>query len=123
MNSSNDITVAKTGQVMVAYADGCLGPALDPKANCITSSLVSANTYANHGAIARQVSGRGLFAKYDPKSTRTSNGRSGSGGAIGAGSGSGSLAATGSSPLLPVTGGLLGAAGLLLLMLLRRRAS
>jgi len=107
---------------MVAYADGCLGPALDAKANCIASSLVSANSYAQHGAIARQVSGRGLFAKYDPKSATASGstGSSGSSGRSGAGS-TGSLAATGSSPVLPWVAGGVGGLGLLLLAVRRRR--
>jgi len=119
----NDITLTKTGQVMVAYADGCLGPALDAKANCIASSLVSANSYAQHGAIARQVSGRGLFAKYDPKSATASGstGSSGSSGRSGSGS-TGSLAATGSSPVLPWVAGGVGGLGLLLLAVRRRRA-
>jgi LPXTG-motif cell wall-anchored protein len=120
----NDITLTKTGQVMVGYADGCLPPALDAKANCVASTQVSANTYAQHGSIARQISGRGLFAAYDPKKPTTSTGRgaTGSGSAAGSGSGagsasrsgSGSLARTGSSPALPIVAlgvGLLGLAG------------
>ena len=58
----NDITITKTGKILIAMADGCLGPALDAKADCINSTLVSKNTYTQHGAIIRQVSGRGLLA-------------------------------------------------------------
>ncbi len=61
----NDITITKHGKVLVALADGCLGPKLDAKANCIDSRKVSSNTYTQHGAVVRQMSGRGLFAKYD----------------------------------------------------------
>jgi hypothetical protein len=61
----NDITVTKTGRILIAMADGCLGPSLDAKADCIDSTLVSKNTYTQHGAVIRQTSGRGLFAKYD----------------------------------------------------------
>jgi hypothetical protein len=116
----NDITVTKEGRVLVAYADGCLGPNLDPKANCIASPAVSANTYAQHGAIARQMTGRGLFAAYDPKTPATHN-RSGSAGSRSSGN-SGALAATGSSPLMPWLGGSVGGLGLLLLAVRRRWA-
>ncbi|HMC67702.1 MAG TPA: sialidase family protein, partial [Mycobacteriales bacterium] len=115
----NDITVTKTGMVMVGYADGCLGPALDAKANCIASTAVSANSYANHGAIARQVSGRGLFARFDPKSSTHSVSGTSSGSGSSAGS-SGSLAATGSSPLVPILGAVLAGIALLLLGVRRR---
>jgi hypothetical protein len=116
----NDITVTKTGQVMVGYADGCVGPALDVKANCIASTAVAANTYTNHGAIARQMTGRGLFAAYDPKSTRSSSGGRVTGSGSSSSADSGSLAATGTSPALPVTGGIVAGLALLLLMLRRR---
>src|SRR4051794_17676475 len=115
----NDITITKTGQVMVAYADGCLGPSLDSKANCIASNLVSANSYANHGAIARQVSGRGLFAKYDPK-TGSASGTTSSSSTVSSTGSNGSLAATGGSPLVPILGGVLGGIALLLLGVRRR---
>ena len=70
----NDITVTKQGRVMVAIADGCVPPSVDPidsqtkKAtnNCVASNNVSANGLVNHGAIIRQESGKGLFRKYDP---------------------------------------------------------
>src|SRR4051794_17950831 len=61
----NDITVTKHGRVLVAMADGCVGPSLDAKANCVNSALVANDTYTQHGAVIRQVDGRGLFAKYD----------------------------------------------------------
>jgi hypothetical protein len=59
---------------MVAIADGCVPPSVDPidsqtkKAtnNCVASNNVSANGLVNHGAIIRQESGKGLFRKYDP---------------------------------------------------------
>ena len=70
----NDITVTKQGRVMVAFADGCVPPSIDPidsqtsKAtnNCVASNKVSANGLVNHGAIVRQESGKGLFRRYDP---------------------------------------------------------
>jgi hypothetical protein len=61
----NDITVDKIGRVMVGYADGCVAKAIDADSNCIASTLVSANGYTDHGAIARQMSGKGLFKQYD----------------------------------------------------------
>jgi hypothetical protein len=57
----NDITMDKEGRVMVAYADGC------------TDTCVTATNYDYKGAsrpslgvIARQESGLGLLAKFDP---------------------------------------------------------
>src|SRR3954449_3522381 len=83
----NDITVTKQGKVLVAFADGCVGKAIDPKANCINSAAVSANTLTQHGGVIRQVSGRGLFAAYDPKTggTPSSTGTGGNGGSSGSG--------------------------------------
>jgi hypothetical protein len=121
----NDITVTKTGRVMVAIADGCVGPAIDPKANCIASPAVAKNTLTQHGAVIRQMSGKGLFAKYDVKSGGGTGqtGGSGSSGGSGSGSGSGSggnLASTGNSAVLPLTGVAVALLGLVLGM--RRRA-
>ena len=56
----NDITVTKRGMVMVGFADGCTNA-------CIDDTDVSANKLVDHGTIVRQISGKGLFAKYDPK--------------------------------------------------------
>ena len=68
---------------------------------------VSANTLTQHGGVIRQVSGRGLFAAYDPKTGTTgstgNNGGTGQG-AGGSGSAGGALSDTGSSPWLPVSG-------------------
>ena len=90
----NDITVDKIGRVMVGYADGCVGPKIEPKSNCIASNLVSANGYDDHGAIVRQMSGKGLFKKYDgilPGSGGASTQKPSS---------NGSLATTGMTPYL-----------------------
>jgi hypothetical protein len=65
------------------------------------------------------MTGRGLFAAYDPKTPTTK--RSASGGSRSTGT-SGSLAATGSSPALPWLGGGVVGLGLLLLLLRRRLA-
>ena len=51
-----DITVDKTGRVLVGYADGCV-------AACITDP--EKHTRDDNAAIARQTCGRGLFAEYD----------------------------------------------------------
>jgi hypothetical protein len=109
----NDITVTKTGRVLVGYADGCL-------AACVDSAAVSDNTFEDQGAIARQMHGRGLFAAYDTKQSAGStgstggNGTGGTGGAAGSGSGGTTTAAngsrlpeTGTSPLLPAGGAVL----------------
>ena len=56
----NDITLDKTGRVLVGYAKGCVGA-------CVSSTLVADNTLVKVGAIVRQQSGRGLFAAYDGK--------------------------------------------------------
>ena len=61
----NGITIDRTGHVMVGFADGCVGPALDPGSNCVASTEVSANGLVNHGAIVRQLTGKTLFARYD----------------------------------------------------------
>ena len=61
----NAITIDKTGRVMVGFADGCVGPAIDAKNNCVLDSSVGANKLVNHGAIVRQMTGKGLFRAYD----------------------------------------------------------
>ncbi|GAC1440257.1 MAG: hypothetical protein NVSMB55_04200 [Mycobacteriales bacterium] len=50
----NDITVDKTGHVLIGYADGCT-------AACVTSTNVSDNKQTAVGVIARQISGPLLF--------------------------------------------------------------
>ena len=104
----NDITLTKRGKVEVGYADGCLG-------TCVKSLLVKDNPLAQHGAIAYQTSGRGLFAKYDPKRS-TSTGSTGRAGGSGDGSAPSTVGSqlpeTGSSPLVPALGGLLLLAGI-----------
>jgi hypothetical protein len=57
----NDITIDKTGRVLIALADGCTGL----RSDCPTSTDKSENKHEDQGAIIRQVSGKGLFAKYD----------------------------------------------------------
>ena len=110
------VTIDKTGRVMVGYADGCVGPAINSAADCVASTAVSDNKLDNHGAILRQVSGKTLFKAYDPVTSVvppvTVPGTGGSK------SGSGGLAATGGTPLLAGLGvlGLAGAA-----VALRRR--
>lgn len=59
------ITIDRTGHVMVGFADGCVGPDLDPASNCVASDQVSANGLVDHGAIVRQLGGKTLFARYD----------------------------------------------------------
>ncbi|HKV11267.1 MAG TPA: sialidase family protein [Thermoanaerobaculia bacterium] len=50
-----DLTVDAEGRVLVGYADGCVG-------TCVTGG---ANTYAAEARIARQKSGKRLFAAFD----------------------------------------------------------
>jgi hypothetical protein len=52
-----DVTVDKQGRVLVAYADGCIGA-------CVQSGP---NSFSAYATIARQSSGKRLFARYDPK--------------------------------------------------------
>ncbi len=115
----NDITVDKTGRVMVGFADGCVPPSIEKDANCVTSTLVENNTLADHGAIVRQTSGKGLFRAFDPKAAAVpaparpapSSGGPSSGGS---GTATGALPATGTTPLLAVGALLALAAGALL---------
>ena len=59
----NDITVDKTGRVLVGYADGCTGTcATDTTQNASTGPASAQDALAT---IARQVGGRGLFAAFD----------------------------------------------------------
>jgi hypothetical protein len=50
---------------LVGFADGCVGPGLDKKSNCIASTKVSANGLVNHGVIVRQLTGKTLYSKHD----------------------------------------------------------
>ena len=56
----NDITLDKTGHVLVGFAKGCT-------AACVSSTAVSDNKLLAIGAIIRQQSGKGLFKAYDAK--------------------------------------------------------
>ena len=131
----NDITVDKTGRVMVGFADGCVPESVEPTSSdtdiaptndCTNSTAVNKNGLVNHGAIIRQTSGKGLFAAYDKVAAApvTAPAPTGTGSGTGSGSGSGS----GSGQNLATTGGLPAAgAGLVLLLMglaarLRRRA-
>jgi len=56
-----DMTVDKEGRVLVGYVNGCAG------GNCAQSgSTASGNAYTATATIARQSSGRRLFARFDP---------------------------------------------------------
>lgn len=57
----NDITLDKQGRVLVGLADGCSGF----RSDCPTSTDKHDNKHEDQGAIVRQTSGKGLFAKYD----------------------------------------------------------
>src|SRR3954449_1826233 len=98
----NDITVTKQGKVLVAFADGCVGKSIDAKANCIASTAANANTLTQHGGVIRQVSGKGLFAAYDPKAGGTPSssgtGSNGGTGSIGGTGGAGPPAGRGAPP-------------------------
>jgi hypothetical protein len=50
-----DITVDAEGRALIGYADGCVGA-------CVTGG---ANTFAAEARIARQKSGKRLYAAYD----------------------------------------------------------
>ncbi|MHB8571694.1 MAG: sialidase family protein [Candidatus Dormibacteria bacterium] len=55
----NDITIDKQGHVLIAYTQGCINA-------CLTSTAYRDNSHSRIAAIARQTSGRGLLAAYDP---------------------------------------------------------
>jgi hypothetical protein len=50
-----DATVDKQGRVLVGYADGCIGPCINAAPNSFTAL----------GTVARQSTGKGLFAAFD----------------------------------------------------------
>jgi len=59
----NDITVDRTGRVLVGYADGCTGSCVtDPRQNASTGPASAQDALAT---IARQVGGLGLFKAFD----------------------------------------------------------
>ncbi|MDX6274523.1 MAG: hypothetical protein QOJ92_1733, partial [Frankiales bacterium] len=66
----NDITTDKTGRVLIGLADGCSGM----RSDCPTDTDKSQNKHEDQGAIVRQTSGRGLFAKYDKVLAKSSHG-------------------------------------------------
>jgi hypothetical protein len=123
----NDITLTRQGRVMVGLADGCVDADIEAKNSCVSSNAVSANKLVSHGAIVRQISGKGLFKAFDPTTSApvktVTPARPSTPTTPGTGTPSkngGALAATGGAPVL---------AGLGLLMLLaggglyrRRRA-
>jgi hypothetical protein len=65
----NDITIDKTGHVLVGFADGCVGPTTQAGNDCVASRDVSANKLVQHGGIIRQIGGKGLFAAFDGTAT------------------------------------------------------
>ncbi|MDP9183590.1 MAG: glycoside hydrolase [Actinomycetota bacterium] len=76
----NGLTIDKTGRILIGFADGCVGPTIDPKSDCVASTDVSANKLVNHGAIVRQLSGKTLFRAYDKKGAPPALARTSSGG-------------------------------------------
>lgn len=54
-----DIQVDRSGRVLVAWSDGCT-------AACVSSRLVSDNSFSDKGNLTRQSSGKGLFATTPP---------------------------------------------------------
>jgi len=59
----NDITVDKTGRVLVGYADGCTGSCVSDSTQNATAGPATAQDAL--ATIARQVGGRGLFKTLD----------------------------------------------------------
>jgi len=67
-----DMTVDKQGRVLVGYVNGCEG------ANCAQASATAkGNAYSAAAVIARQSSGRRLFAAYDPLNALTATSKPG----------------------------------------------
>ncbi|HVL87401.1 MAG TPA: fibronectin type III domain-containing protein [Candidatus Thermoplasmatota archaeon] len=54
----NDITVDRQGRVLVGYADGCIGA-------CAGASGTVTQSVSAKATVARQISGKGLFAAFD----------------------------------------------------------
>jgi hypothetical protein len=59
----NDITVDRSGRVLIGYADGCTGTCVNDSTQNATTGPASAQDAL--ATIARQVGGRGLFAALD----------------------------------------------------------
>ena len=74
----NDITVDKTGRVLIGYADGCTGSCVTDPTQSATGGPASAQDAL--ATIARQVGGRGLFAAYDGSAFGTGGGGDTTGG-------------------------------------------
>jgi hypothetical protein len=55
--------------VLIGFADGCVSPAEVAGNDCVDSKDVASNKLEDHGAIIRQIGGKGLFAAYDATST------------------------------------------------------
>jgi hypothetical protein len=67
-----DMTVDKEGRVLVGYVNGCEG------ANCAQAAATAkGNAYTAAAVIARQSSGRRLFAAYDPLNALTATSKPG----------------------------------------------
>ena len=76
----NDITVDRTGRVLVGYADGCTGSCVtDPAQNASTGPPSAQDALAT---IARQVGGRGLFMVFDGTQFGTRTGDNKGGGTL-----------------------------------------
>ena len=76
----NDVTVDRTGRVLVGYADGCTGACVtDATANASTGPASAQDALAT---VARQVGGRGLFAAFDGTQFGTRTGDNKGGGAL-----------------------------------------
>jgi hypothetical protein len=76
----NDITVDRTGRVLVGWADGCTGPCVsDSTQNASTGPASAQDALAT---ISRQVGGRGLFAAFDGTQFGTKTGDNKGGGPL-----------------------------------------
>ena len=110
----NDITVDRTGHVMVGFADGCVPGVLSEGADCVASTLVEKNTLAQHGAIVRQTAGKGLFKAFDAQAAVGGSRPSSGNGTTAPVASGGRLPATGAAPLVALSGALLLAGALVL---------
>ncbi len=62
-----DVTIDKAGRVLVGYADGCTTYDFATKKQTATCPTGGPQNYDSLATIARQSSGKGLFAAYDQK--------------------------------------------------------